>query len=163
MLTGDALAPGPCAKAVRAGPSIATATTIAMTVVQSVVTIGMSICLRFDASLSQTHLGFASPIAITATRPSDIEVVYSPRGNGKDLALHDEDAAMESVIDGWLKDFEAGAMTRRELIERLLRAAAIVAAAPSVSAQTPPICRSTARAAIRCAAASGRKCPGNMS
>jgi catechol 2,3-dioxygenase-like lactoylglutathione lyase family enzyme len=63
-------------------------------------------------------------------------VVYSRRGNGNELALHDEDTAMESLIDGWLKDFEAGAMTRRELIERLLRAAAIAAAAPSVSALT---------------------------
>ena len=65
-------------------------------------------------------------------------MVYSRRGNGDDLALRDEDTAMESLIDGWLKDFEAGAMTRRELIERFLSTAAIVAAAPSVSALTPP-------------------------
>jgi len=43
---------------------------------------------------------------------------------------------MEHVIDGLLKEFEAGNLTRRELISRV--AAAAMAIAPSAAAQTAP-------------------------
>ncbi len=46
-----------------------------------------------------------------------------------------EDIGMEHVIDGLLKDFEAGTLTRRQLITSLATAA-VAAAAPSALAQT---------------------------
>jgi hypothetical protein len=46
---------------------------------------------------------------------------------------------MEYVIDGWLKDFEAGKMTRRQLIMCLTVAAAGAAPAASTPAQTVSI------------------------
>jgi len=50
--------------------------------------------------------------------------------------VDDEDIVMEYVIDGLLKDFEAGKMTRRQLIKSLTVAAVAAAPAPSASAQT---------------------------
>jgi catechol 2,3-dioxygenase-like lactoylglutathione lyase family enzyme len=52
------------------------------------------------------------------------------------LAVDDEDIAMEHVIDGLLTDFEAGKLSRRQLIRSLTTAAMAAVPALSASAQT---------------------------
>jgi catechol 2,3-dioxygenase-like lactoylglutathione lyase family enzyme len=49
--------------------------------------------------------------------------------------VRQEDIAMEDVVDGVLTDFEAGKMTRRQLIQRLTVAAMAAAPLPPASAQ----------------------------
>ena len=63
-------------------------------------------------------------------------------------AVDDKDLAMEYVIDGLLQDFEAGKMTRRQLIKSLAVVAMAAAPASSASAQAAPAIPPTTRGRI---------------